>query len=100
MEGALIPVKSLHGHTKLIQELIFSKNVDELKIISTSDDETVRIWDVGTGKQVGEPLLDHRHKTAGIAISTDGTKIVSGGYDGTIIMWRADTGAVIIKPRL
>ncbi|KIJ18456.1 hypothetical protein PAXINDRAFT_167056 [Paxillus involutus ATCC 200175] len=102
MEGTLIPVKSLHGHTDLVQELNFSKNVDELKIISTSSDETVRIWDAGTGKQVGEPLLGHAAPTRGIAISTDGTKILSGGDDGKIIMWSAETRAIIrsIKPRM
>lgn len=102
MEGTLIPVRSLHGHTDDIQELIFSKNVDELKIISTSNDKTVRIWDAGIGKQVGDPLLGHAAGTCGIAISTDGTIILSGGGDGKIVMWRADTRAIIriVKPRL
>ncbi|KIJ05800.1 hypothetical protein PAXINDRAFT_92934, partial [Paxillus involutus ATCC 200175] len=102
MEGTLIPVKSLHGHADLVADLVFSKNVDELKIVSTSWDETVRIWDAGTGKQMGEPLLGHAAKTCGIAISTDGTKIVSGGGDGKIIMWSAETRAIIriIKPRM
>ncbi|KAF8836577.1 WD40 repeat-like protein [Paxillus ammoniavirescens] len=102
MEGALLPVKSLHGHTSVVQELIFSKNMDELKIISTSSDETVRIWNAGTGKQVGEPLLGHAAGTCGIAISTDGRKIVSGGDDGKIIMWSAETRVIIriIKPRM
>lgn len=102
MEGTLIPVRSLHGHTGYIQELIFSKNVDELKIISTSNDKTVRIWDAGIGKQVGDPLLGHAAGTCGIAISTDGTKILSGGFDGKTIMWRAETRAIIrtIEPRL
>ncbi|KIJ11484.1 hypothetical protein PAXINDRAFT_171736 [Paxillus involutus ATCC 200175] len=101
MEGTLIPVKSLRGHTHSVQELIFSKNVDELKIISTSLDETVRIWNAGTGKQVGEPLLGHAAKTCGIAISTDGINIVSGGEDGKIIMWSAETRTIIriLKPR-
>ncbi|KIK91998.1 hypothetical protein PAXRUDRAFT_830380 [Paxillus rubicundulus Ve08.2h10] len=102
MEGSLIPVKSLHGHTHWVQELIFSKDVDELKIISTSSDETVRIWDAGTGKQVGEPLLGHAIETIGIAISTDGKKIVSGGEDGKIIMWSTEARTIIriIKPRM
>ncbi|KIJ11250.1 hypothetical protein PAXINDRAFT_171845 [Paxillus involutus ATCC 200175] len=102
MEGTLIPVKSLHGHTIWVQELIFSKNMDELKIISTSSDETVRIWDAGTGKQMGEPLLGHASGTRGIAISRHGTKIVSGGDDGKIIMWSAETRTIIriIEPRM
>ncbi|KIJ11672.1 hypothetical protein PAXINDRAFT_171708 [Paxillus involutus ATCC 200175] len=76
--------------------------MDELKIISTSSDETVRIWDAGTGKQVGEPLVGHAAKTSGVAISTDGTKILSGGWDGKIIMWRAETRTIIriLKPRM
>ncbi|KIK81105.1 hypothetical protein PAXRUDRAFT_204175 [Paxillus rubicundulus Ve08.2h10] len=102
MDGTLIPVKSLHGHTDWVEELVFSKNVEELKIISTSADETIRIWNADTGKQVGEPLLGHAAKTSGIAISTDGTKIVSGADDGRIIMWSAETRTItrIIKPRM
>ncbi|KAF8836593.1 WD40 repeat-like protein [Paxillus ammoniavirescens] len=102
MEGTLIPVKSLHGHTKTIYELIFLQHVDELKIISTSWDETVRMWNAGAGNQVGEPLLGHAAGTLGIAISMDGTKIVSGGRDGKIIMWGAETRTIIriIKPRM
>ncbi|KAF8836586.1 WD40 repeat-like protein [Paxillus ammoniavirescens] len=98
-----MPVKSLHGHTHSVQELIFSKNVNELKTTSTSSDETsVRIWNAGTGKQVGEPLLGHAGWTCGIALSTDGTKIVSGGDDGKIVMWSAETREIIriIKPRM
>ncbi|KAF8835293.1 WD40 repeat-like protein [Paxillus ammoniavirescens] len=101
MEGTLIPVKSLHGHTDAVQELIFSKNADELKIISTSSDETVRIWDAGTGKQLGGPLLGHGAETIGIAVSTDGTKIIaSGSFDHTIRIRNAHTGERLTQPLL
>ncbi|KIJ11676.1 hypothetical protein PAXINDRAFT_171717, partial [Paxillus involutus ATCC 200175] len=48
------------------------------------------------------PLLGHEAVTLGITISTDGTKIVSGGYDGKIIMWNAETRTIIriIIPRM
>ncbi|KAF9234524.1 WD40-repeat-containing domain protein [Melanogaster broomeanus] len=84
-----------------LKELVFSKNVDELTIFSTSSDETVRIWNADTGKQVGERLLGHAAVTSGIAVSSDGTKILSGGDDGKIIMWSAETREIIriIKPR-
>ena len=31
------------------------------KLVSGSEDETVRIWDVTTGESIGSPLTGHRY---------------------------------------
>ncbi|KAG2144394.1 WD40-repeat-containing domain protein [Suillus bovinus] len=94
MEPSLSPIRSLRGHTHWIAKVVFSKHRNNLKVISTSYDKTVRIWDVETGNE--ENSLDgHASRTNGLAVSTDGGRIVSGGQDGKIIIWDGDTKEII-----
>ncbi|KAF5341498.1 hypothetical protein D9757_014952 [Collybiopsis confluens] len=65
---------------------------DGTRIVSGSDDETVRIWDATTGMQVGESLQGHDYSVTSVAFSPDGTRIVSGSLDTTVRIWDATTG--------
>lgn len=52
---------------------------------------TVRIWELATGKEL--PLLDgHRRPPSAIALTKDGTSVVSWGTDRVIRRWEAATG--------
>jgi WD40 repeat protein len=93
MEPSLSPIRSLRGHARLVQEVVFLKYENHLRVISTSDDATVRIWDVDTGNQVGSPL--EGYGSANVGVSIDGRRIVSGTEDGKIIIWDADTKDII-----
>ncbi|KAJ8594177.1 WD40 repeat-like protein [Rhizopogon salebrosus TDB-379] len=95
MEPSLSPIRSLRGHARLVQEVVFSKYKNHLRVISTSNDATVRIWDVETGNQVGSPLEGYGSANVGLAVSIDGRRIVSGAEDGKIIIWDADTKDII-----
>jgi WD40 repeat protein len=44
----------LQGHTDPVNSVAFSP--DDSKIVSGSDDETVRLWDVGIGEKILPPL--------------------------------------------
>ncbi|KAF5308966.1 hypothetical protein D9758_018970 [Tetrapyrgos nigripes] len=61
-------------------------------IVSGSDDNTVRIWDVQTGHQYGESFAGHTRWVRSVAFSPDGRHVVSGSDDHTIRIWDIQTG--------
>ncbi|KAJ2925578.1 hypothetical protein H1R20_g11517, partial [Candolleomyces eurysporus] len=80
----------LQGHRSWVRAVAISP--DGKSIVSGSWDNTIRIWDMETGAQVGKPLLGHGDTINSVAISPDGKFIVSGAEDKTIRIWDAGTG--------
>ena len=83
----------LQGHDSGINSVTFSP--DGSKIISGSDDKTIRVWDASTGVEMLSPLQGHDSGVSSIAFSPDGSKIISGSEDHTIRVWGASTGVVL-----
>jgi WD40 repeat protein len=50
---------------------------------------TIKLWDVGTGKQI-RSFEGHTSPVQSVAFSRDGKTILSGSFDGTMKLWRAD----------
>jgi WD40 repeat protein len=64
-------------------------------------DSTVRIWDLATGEQIGEPLAGHTDGVAALAVTElhGGPVAVSGG-DDSIFVWDLKSGsAPASRPR-
>ena len=63
-------------------------------VISGSDDQTVRVWDLATGAPVGDPFTGHRGWVLAVAAAElDGRPVViSGSRDGTVRVWDLATG--------
>jgi hypothetical protein len=82
----------LEGHTSWVMSVAFS--FDGLRIVSGSDDRTVRIWDAVSGA-VLHTLEGHTSSVSSVAFSSDGSRIVSGSVDKTVRIWDAVSGAVL-----
>lgn len=69
----------------------FKLNPKGDKGVSASSDGMVRIWDIETASQIGEPLKGHTDSVLDVVFSHDGEMIVSCSKDGTIILWESET---------
>ena len=74
------------GHESDITRLAWSP--DGRFLAAASRDETVRIWEVETGK-CRTVLKGHKDSVFCVAWSPEGKTLASGGADNTIRLWEA-----------
>ncbi len=93
----------LTGHTDEVNGVAFSP--DGTRIATASDDNTAKVWDAATGKELltlvghtqfaGDTKFDAQGKRKGVeyvVFSPDGTHIATAGGDNTARIWDAATG--------
>ena len=80
----VVCLKTLKGHSESVWSVAYSP--DGTKIISGSEDKTIKIWDANTGACL-KTLEGHKYGVSSVAYSPDGTKIISGSWDNTIKIW-------------
>jgi WD40 repeat protein len=79
------------GHKPRVRFVTFS--ADGLTLVSVGADQTVRLWDVMTGKQHRQFHLGHKGPLGTVSFSADGRTLVSAGWgDGIIGVWDVGTG--------
>ena len=66
----------------------------KLRLVTASFDETARIWDAESGKEVGV-LKGHTGPVRAAAFSTDGKRVVTASQDSTARVWDAESGKEI-----
>ncbi|KAG2340344.1 WD40 repeat-like protein [Suillus weaverae] len=86
----------LRGHTRGVLSVSFSQ--DGTRIVTGSEDQTVRLWDPATGQPVGQPWQGHTGSVNSVAFSPDGARVVTGSSDKTVRLWDTAKGQPIGKP--
>ncbi|WP_438044913.1 TIR domain-containing protein [Sorangium sp. So ce128] len=84
--------RTLHGHSESVNACAISP--DGQRIVSASDDSTLRVWDLATG-QLLSTLEGHSESVKACAISPDGQRIVSASWDKTLKLWDLATGQLL-----
>ena len=77
----------LHGHTARV--FIVAFHPDGKRLVSGSLDNTIRQWDLRTGKTI-DVRRGHSNAIMGVSYSPDGEWIASGSGDGTVRIWKTD----------
>ncbi|RXK88781.1 TIR domain-containing protein, partial [Chlorobaculum sp. 24CR] len=77
------------GHSGAVMAAAFSP--DGSRIISGSDDNTLKLWDAASGNCL-LTLSGHSGTVTAAAFSPDGSRIISGSRDNTLNIWDAASG--------
>ncbi|MBE9089179.1 hypothetical protein IQ232_05085 [Microcystis aeruginosa LEGE 11464] len=84
--------RNLEGHHGNVISVNFSP--DGKTLVSGSDDNTIKLWNVETGQEI-RTLKGHHGNVTSVNFSPDGKTLVSGSWDRTIKLWNVETGQEI-----
>jgi hypothetical protein len=85
-------IRKFTGHTQYVQRALFTK--DCKRIISASADNTLRLWDAATGKEL-LVFQGHTGGVLGVALSPDDKTVLSGSFDGSVRLWETKSGKLL-----
>jgi WD40 repeat protein len=77
------------GHTAVVRSAAFSPNGKY--VISGGDDNTLRLWEVWTGREV-RVFEGHSDRVSSVAFGPEGKFVVSASHDQTLRLWEVTTG--------
>ncbi|KIJ64712.1 hypothetical protein HYDPIDRAFT_28079 [Hydnomerulius pinastri MD-312] len=88
-ESRPVPIQTFEGHENWVTCVAFFK--DEQRLVTGSDDKTVRVWNREMGAQIGDALQAHTSIVYAVDVSGDGRTIASSSMDQTVRIWDAET---------
>ena len=86
-------IEVLRGHTSTVWSLDWETPPGN-RLVSCSDDMTIRIWSITGGKWTEEARLPQRHERPIYAVAWRNGKIVSTGGDGRIVVYEERPNAL------
>lgn len=86
------PMFRLIGHNNSIRSVHFSP--DSTKLVSGSEDDTLKIWNVSTGEEI-MTLKGHSGDVYSAKFGSRGEIIVSGAWYDSSIIWNSTTGELL-----
>jgi WD40 repeat protein len=95
--SAITPRQTIRGHTDWAQGVVYLPG--GRRIITCSLDGSLRLWNLESGKQIGDNWLDKgdNAEVVDISLSPNGNTVASGGYDGTVRLWDTKKGEVVTR---
>ncbi|KAG2739212.1 WD40 repeat-like protein [Suillus brevipes Sb2] len=90
---AITPRQTMRGHTGTVRHVVHMPG--GRRIITSSFDGSLRLWDIKSGTQIGEDWRDEKSKASSIALSPNGEIVASGCDDGKVRLWDIETRKVI-----
>ncbi|CUA74489.1 putative WD repeat-containing protein alr3466 [Nostoc sp, PCC 7120] [Rhizoctonia solani] len=103
-DAATLVYSAPFGHCAPVNVIGFSP--DGRHVVSGSTDMTTRVWEINTYPKpiptiepiTTKTLVGHSAYVLSVAITPNGTRIVSGSSDKTVQIWDAQTGAPVGDP--
>ncbi|MDA7426675.1 c-type cytochrome [Thalassococcus lentus] len=75
----------LEGHDAAVTAITFGQ---QGQLVTGGDDFAILLWDQETGQ--GARIGQHKGKVTSLALSPDGSFVVSGSWDGSVMIWPLD----------
>jgi hypothetical protein len=72
------------GHTNSVNTCTLT--ADGSRLVSGSDDNTLRVWDMSSMECVGT-LKGQTGRVSTCTLTADGSRLVSGSFDNTLLVW-------------
>ncbi|KAF9222271.1 WD40 repeat-like protein [Gyrodon lividus] len=79
---------TMSGHEHTVLNMAYLPGGE--RVVTCSNDGTVRIWNVEDGEQEGTSM-EHGDWVNGLAVTRDGKRILSGGGDNKMKVWDVET---------
>jgi WD40 repeat protein len=89
------PYRTFEGHTGWVEGIRHLPGVQQ--IMTCSEDGSLRVWDLESGKRIGEYWRDKESGAHIEALSPNRKKVVSKSLDGAVRLWDIDTSEIIAE---
>ncbi len=85
-------MRTLAGHSDSV--FAVAATPDGKHAVSASDDDTLKVWDLESGREV-RTLAGHSDSVFAVAVAPDGKRVVSASHDQTLKVWDLESGMLL-----